>query len=145
MQKKIIAAAVAVAFSTPAFAENSNITVYGRLNADLESVKNDKAMLTANATSLNRIVSNAYLGFKGGKDLGRKTVIYGFQFRFGAYLKFCVFRELPLMGTIRHFSAHYFGSAHPVRFCPSQADTLSPQSGRDRSVWHVPGGKCIAA
>lgn len=71
MQKKIIAAAVAVAFSTPAFAENSNITVYGKLNADLESVKNDKATLTANAASLNRLVSNAsYLGFKGGKDLG---------------------------------------------------------------------------
>lgn len=68
MQKKIIVAAIAAAFSTSAFAENSNITVYGVLNADFESVRNDKA---AAATSLNRVVSNASrLGFKGKEDLG---------------------------------------------------------------------------
>ncbi len=71
MQKKFIAVAIAAAFSAPAFAENSNITIYGKLNADFESVRNDKATLATNATNLNRVVSNAsYLGFKGEKDLG---------------------------------------------------------------------------
>ncbi|OGS78683.1 MAG: hypothetical protein A2Z94_04955 [Gallionellales bacterium GWA2_55_18] len=71
MQKKIIAVAIATVFSAPSFADNSNITVYGKLNADFESVRNDKATLATNATSLTRVVSNAsYLGFKGGKDLG---------------------------------------------------------------------------
>ena len=70
MQKKIIAAAIAAAFSAPAFADNSNITVYGVLHADLESVKNDKPLANT-ASSLNRIVSNASrLGFKGNEDLG---------------------------------------------------------------------------
>lgn len=68
MQKKIIAAAIAAAFSAPAFADNSNITIYGTLHADLESVRNNKA---AAATSLNRVVSNASrLGIKGKEDLG---------------------------------------------------------------------------
>jgi predicted porin len=41
MQKKIIALAIASALVVPAaFADTSNVTVYGVLNADFESVKN---------------------------------------------------------------------------------------------------------
>lgn len=63
------------AISAPTFAETVNVlgwvNVYGKLNADLESVKNDKATLATNAATLNRLVSNgSYLGFKGDKDLG---------------------------------------------------------------------------
>ena len=63
---------VFLALSAPALAlaDTGNITVYGVFHADLESVKNDKP-LANNATSLNRIVSNAtHLGFKGSENLG---------------------------------------------------------------------------
>lgn len=62
-----------LALSAPAltFADTGNITLYGVFHADVEAIRNDKALLTTNATSLNRVVSNASrLGFKGSEDLG---------------------------------------------------------------------------
>ncbi|MDO8206707.1 MAG: porin [Gallionella sp.] len=74
MQKKIIALAIAAAFSAPAFADTSNVTVYGVLNADVEQVKNSIPSVAAGnstATSLNRVNSNASrFGIKGSEDLG---------------------------------------------------------------------------
>lgn len=78
MQKKIIALAVAAAFSTPAFADNANVTFYGKLIADIESVSSDKSTIppfTAPATgasyTVNRVVSNASrFGLKGEEELG---------------------------------------------------------------------------
>ena len=83
MQKKIIVAAITAILSAPAFAENSNITVYGVLHADLESVKNDKPLANT-ASGLNRIVSNASrLGFKGSEDLGEGlSAIYQLEAQF---------------------------------------------------------------
>lgn len=67
MQKKIIALAIAAAISSPAFADNANVTVYGKAILDIESVTNDKSTLS-NAT---RVQTNASrLGFKGKEDLG---------------------------------------------------------------------------
>lgn len=63
--------ATTLAAPVAALADSGNVNIYGKLSADFESVKNDKATLATNATSLNRLVSNAsYLGFKGDKDLG---------------------------------------------------------------------------
>lgn len=72
MQKKIIALAIAAMVSAPAFADNANVTVYGKFIADVESVTSDKVATPATqATSLVRVVSNASrLGFKGEEDLG---------------------------------------------------------------------------
>lgn len=78
MQKKIIALAVAAAFSAPAFADNANVTFYGKLIADIESVSSDKSTIppfTAPATgasyTVNRVVSNASrFGLKGEEELG---------------------------------------------------------------------------
>ncbi len=76
MQKKLIALAVASALSAPAFADNANVTFYGKLIGDVESVKSDKANLqTAPALvgsyTANRVVSNASrFGLKGDDDLG---------------------------------------------------------------------------
>ena len=83
MQKKFIVAAIAAALSAPALAENSNITVYGVLHADLESVKNDKPLANT-ASSLNRVVSNASrLGFRGSEDLGEGlSAIYQLEAQF---------------------------------------------------------------
>lgn len=78
MQKKLIALAIASAISAPAFADNANVTFYGKLIADVESVKSDKSTLapfTAPATgasyTANRVVSDASrFGLKGEDDLG---------------------------------------------------------------------------
>lgn len=75
MQKKFLALAVAAAISAPAFADNANITIYGKVNMDIEHVSSDNVGLDAAggkvAGSQNRVVSNASrLGFKGKEDLG---------------------------------------------------------------------------
>jgi predicted porin len=67
MQKKIIALAIAAAISAPAFADNANITVYGKAILDIENVSNDKSTLSG----ATRVQTNASrLGFKGKEDLG---------------------------------------------------------------------------
>lgn len=73
MQKKIIALAVAAALTAPAlaFADNSNVTVYGLLNADLESVRTNATVPAAAKSSATRVASNASrFGVKGSEDLG---------------------------------------------------------------------------
>lgn len=67
MQKKIIALAIAAAISAPAFADNANVTVYGKAILDIESVSNDKSTLSA----ATRVQTNATrFGVKGSEDLG---------------------------------------------------------------------------
>lgn len=67
MQKKIIALAIAAAISAPAFADNANVTVYGKAFLNIESVSNDKAA----KTSAMRLQTNASrFGVKGKEDLG---------------------------------------------------------------------------
>ena len=67
MQKKIIALAIAAAISAPAFADNANVTIYGKAYLNVESVSNDKAAVN----SATRVQTNASrLGFKGKEDLG---------------------------------------------------------------------------
>lgn len=67
MQKKLIAVAIAAAISAPAFADNANVTFYGKAFLDLERVSNDKAT-PENAT---RVQTNASrFGVKGSEDLG---------------------------------------------------------------------------
>jgi len=49
----------------------SGITFYGRVNADFESVKNDKVSAVTTAKSVNRVQSNASrFGLKGSEGLG---------------------------------------------------------------------------
>lgn len=75
MKKKLIAVAIATAFAAPAFADNSNITFYGKAFIDMESVKSSNVN-TVNAAapvsnSINRVSSNASrFGLKGTEDLG---------------------------------------------------------------------------
>jgi predicted porin len=71
MQKKIIALAIASALVTPsAFADIGNVSVYGVLNADFESVKSSNIGAGV-ANTVNRVSSNATrFGIKGKEDLG---------------------------------------------------------------------------
>ena len=79
MQKKLIALAIAAAISAPAFADTSNVTVYGLVDASYDSINTGtatSATVAAPATSLqgvrsNRVSSNSSrVGVKGSEDLG---------------------------------------------------------------------------
>lgn len=68
MNKKLMSLAVAATVSIPALAlaESGNVTLYGTLNADIETVKADDAV-----SSRNRVSSNSSnIGFRGTEDLG---------------------------------------------------------------------------
>jgi len=65
MNKKLLAAAIGLAIAAPAFAQSSNVTLYGRINTSLE---NDT---TTGARSAALLRSNASrLGVRGTEDLG---------------------------------------------------------------------------
>lgn len=71
MQKKLIVLAIAGLASTAAFAQ-SNVTIYGTVDATLESVSANSAT-TSNLSRGNfgRVSSNSsYVGFRGTEDLG---------------------------------------------------------------------------
>lgn len=71
MQKKIIAAAIAVAFSAPAFADNSNVTLYGVANVSYDVVNTGANTAGKAGVSVNKVSSNtSRLGLKGKEDLG---------------------------------------------------------------------------
>ncbi|MDO9012464.1 MAG: porin [Gallionella sp.] len=71
MQKKIIALAIAAAFAAPAaFADTSNVTVYGVANVSYDMTKTGSAV-AATSFSSNKVSSNtSRLGLKGTEDLG---------------------------------------------------------------------------
>jgi predicted porin len=70
MNKKIVALAVAAAFSTPALADSGNIAWYGKVYLNAESVKNDKNVAPAKDSALRVISNTSRLGIKGSEDIG---------------------------------------------------------------------------
>ncbi len=73
MQKKIIALAVAGLASTAAFAQSSNVTVYGRANMGLDTYGASGAANGggSNLNTRTRVFdSGSRLGFRGTEDLG---------------------------------------------------------------------------
>lgn len=84
MQKKIIALAIAAAVSAPAYADNANITFYGKVdmngefvttsNPDGTNANVDPTVVTAastNRANQTRVATNASrFGLKGSEDLG---------------------------------------------------------------------------
>lgn len=70
MQKKIIALAIAAAVSAPAFADTSNVTVYGVANVSYDMTSTGSSGANASFSS-NKVSSNtSRIGFKGNEDLG---------------------------------------------------------------------------
>ncbi|CAG4883185.1 Putative Outer membrane porin protein 32 [Georgfuchsia toluolica] len=71
MQKKLIALAIAGFTSTAGLAQ-SNATIYGVMDASLESVRaNDATTAGASRGGFGRVNSNSsYIGYKGTEDLG---------------------------------------------------------------------------
>jgi predicted porin len=77
MQKKLIALAIASAFSAPAFADNANFSFYGTADVSYDSINTGNGTTTANgATAVTgvtkQVVSSnvSKFGFKGSEDLG---------------------------------------------------------------------------
>ncbi len=67
MKKKIIALAVAAALSAPAFAENANVTIYGKAFLTFDQ----KSSNATGAVSQMRVNTNASrFGVKGSEDVG---------------------------------------------------------------------------
>ena len=77
MKKKIVALAVAAAFTTPAFADNANVTVYGKAFLTFDQ----KSSNAAGAASQMRVNTNASrFGVKGKEDLGEGlNAVYQFE------------------------------------------------------------------
>ncbi|WP_035383533.1 porin [Ferriphaselus sp. R-1] len=76
-RNKLIAAALAVAFTTPAWAESANVTVYGVANVSIDAINIGSGTTTANGNvpvngfGSNKVSSNtSRLGLKGSEDLG---------------------------------------------------------------------------
>jgi predicted porin len=99
MQKKLIALAIASAISAPAFADNANVTVYGKVDVNFESVSTNNANgtsanvnpFTVTAASVNpsritRVATNASrFGIKGSEDLGGGlSAIYQYEVQMDA-------------------------------------------------------------
>src|SRR5512144_414193 len=71
MQEKLIALAIAAAFSAPVFADNGNFNFYGAANLSFDHINSGTATNGTAGTSSNRISSNtSKFGFKGSDDLG---------------------------------------------------------------------------
>lgn len=71
MQKKIIALAIAAAVSAPAFADNSNVTIYGVANVSYDMTNTGNSAAGVAGFSSNKVSSNtSRIGFKGNEDLG---------------------------------------------------------------------------
>jgi len=69
MKKTIVALAVAAAFTTPAFADNANVTVYGKAFLTFDQKSSNSTV--AGTASQMRVNTNASrFGVKGSEDLG---------------------------------------------------------------------------
>lgn len=72
MNKKLLALAVGAVFTAPAFAQTSNVTLYGRANLGIDSYRGTGATdATQNYKSRTRVFdSSSRIGVRGSEDLG---------------------------------------------------------------------------
>lgn len=71
MQKKIIVLALAAAFSAPAFADTSNVTLYGKADLSYDFISTGNNALGVAGVSKGNVSSNvSKFGIKGAEDLG---------------------------------------------------------------------------
>ncbi len=83
MQKKLIALAIAGLVSGAAFAQASNVTIYGVGDATFDNVRANGATAGsgANLPGRNRVTFNSsYIGFKGAESIGNGlTAVFQFE------------------------------------------------------------------
>ncbi len=69
MNKKLLALAVAAALApAAAMADNGNVTIYGQMNASVDSVSTGRVSNSVRTTQIND--NSSRLGFKGTEDVG---------------------------------------------------------------------------
>lgn len=79
--KKLFCLIAAAGAMTPAFAQ-TNVTVYGRIDLTVDSVKNDA---TGVGRSVQMVDNASRLGFKGSEDLGNgMSAVFGAELGYGA-------------------------------------------------------------
>ena len=83
MNKKLVAAALGLAFAAPVFADASNVTLYGRIHQAVEhntsSVDNATPSSSGNGTNIADVASR--LGVRGVEDLGNGlSGIFAYEF-----------------------------------------------------------------
>jgi predicted porin len=83
MNKKLVAAALGLAFAAPVFADDSDVTLYGRIHQAVEhntsTVKNATPSSAGNGTNIADVASR--LGVRGKEDLGGGlSAIFAYEF-----------------------------------------------------------------
>lgn len=84
MNKKLVAAALGLAFAAPVFADSSNVTLYGRVHQaiDHQSIDDDGQQIGGNI-ALEDVSSR--FGIKGQEDLGGGlSLVFGYEFSVAA-------------------------------------------------------------
>lgn len=76
MNKKLVAAALGLAFTAPVFADASNVTLYGRLHHSLDFIQPEVGNTSSSVTNVS-----SRLGVRGVEDLGGGLkAIFGYEF-----------------------------------------------------------------
>ncbi|VWX34278.1 Outer membrane protein (Porin) [Limnobacter sp. 130] len=80
MNKKLVAAALGLAFAAPVFADSSNVTLYGRIHQALDHQSSDTAGAESGGNFAIEDVSSR-LGVRGTEDLGGGlSAIFAYEF-----------------------------------------------------------------
>ncbi|HEX5485066.1 MAG TPA: porin [Limnobacter sp.] len=83
MNKKLLAAALGLAFAAPVFADSSNVVLYGRVHEALVHSKSDATGAAGSGTTMNDVSSR--IGVKGSEDLGGGlSAIFAYEFSVAA-------------------------------------------------------------
>lgn len=81
MNKKLLAAALGVVFAAPAFADSSNLTIYGRIHQNLVHNSEDTTGSPAEGGNFTLQNVSSRLGFRGEEDLGGGLkALFGYEF-----------------------------------------------------------------
>ena len=80
MNKKLVAAALGLAFAAPVFADASNVTLYGRVHTVLDHQSTETAGVDTGGNFTQENVASR-LGFRGQEDLGGGvSAIFAYEF-----------------------------------------------------------------
>lgn len=84
MNKKLVAAALGLAFAAPVFADSSNVTLYGRVHQAIDhQSQDDDGDKTGGNIALEDVSSR--FGIKGQEDLGGGlSLVFGYEFAVSA-------------------------------------------------------------
>jgi predicted porin len=148
MQKKIIALAVAAAFSAPAFAD---VTAYGVVDAVLAHVSADGQK--SDIQALSGGLSSSRIGFKAVEDLdnGMKAVAvleYGLDTQTNSSVGAARQQMLAVAGGFGTFATGYLqttGYDFAVKFDPTAGSAVSPLQSVTNGNLFLIGSSAIAA